>query len=356
MNSQCNSVLSIIIKQCFTKKPLSSNNKIEQKDRFMLILNAEEISKAITYSELISSIEEAFLIQEKKQFIMPQRMHIEQGQNVLLLMPAFIDDFFATKIVSVFPENRKQNRASIQGKLILNDAKTGAVLAMMDAPKLTALRTAAVGSVAIKHLHNKPLNTLGVIGAGVQAFYQIILAHHINKFRKVYIFDPFLNQEQQVSFAEKLALEIDHCECIFVKRAEEVLVAAEVIITATTSKNPVLPDNPELLIGKTYIAIGSFKPAMRELPKSLFTLTNSISIDTDAALNESGDLVFPIQQNWINKEQVERLGEVLNHQSSTKIGDTVIFKSVGMALFDLVVAKQIYKQAVKLNIGTKIQD
>lgn len=322
----------------------------------MLILSAADIAKTISYPELISSIEEAFLIQEDKQFIMPQRMHIEQDKNVLLLMPAFIDDFFATKLVSVFPENRKYNQPSIQGKLILNDAKTGSVLAILDAPKLTALRTAAVGSVAIKHLHKKPLNTLGVIGAGVQAYNQIILAHHIHPFNKVYIFDPFLKQEQQVSFAEKLALEIENCECIFAKRVEEVLKATEVIITATTSEKPVLPNNSELLKGKTFIAIGSFKPKMRELPESLFTHADSIYIDTDAALNESGDLVFPIQQNWINKEQVERLGEVLNHQSSTKIGDTVIFKSVGMALFDLVVAKQIYKQAVNLNIGTKIQD
>ena len=62
------------------------------------------------------------MLQEKREFIMPQRMYVEQNENVLLLMLAFIKDYFATKLVSVFPENKKHNQPTIQGKLLLNDA------------------------------------------------------------------------------------------------------------------------------------------------------------------------------------------------------------------------------------------
>lgn len=322
----------------------------------MLILTAQDIAGLISKSQLIASIEEAFLIQESKDFIMPQRMHIEQDENVLLLMPAFIKDYFATKLVSVFPENKKYNQPSIHGKLLLNDAKTGETLALIDAPKLTALRTAAVGAIAIKKLHKKALNHLGLIGAGIQGFQQISMAHHIHPFKQVFIFDPFISQTQKQTFRKNLENEISGIDCFFVDKAEGVLRNTEVIITTTTSLVPVLPENPELLKGKTYIAIGSFKALMRELPESIFSCIDQVFIDTPAALHESGDLILPLEKKWIKKEQIHLLGELLSGQKIQSNSETVVFKSVGMALFDLVVAKEIYKLALAQNVGINIPD
>lgn len=322
----------------------------------MLVLNAREIQHSISYSKLIESIEKAFLIQEKGHFTMPQRMHIEHNKNVLLLMPAFIEDYFATKLVSVFPENKKRNKPIIQGKLLLNDAKTGSALALMDATKLTALRTAAIGAIAIKNLHKKPLKTLGLIGAGVQGLHQIILAHHIHAFQNVSIFDPFIKLSEQTLFIKNIKKELPNITCIFAHNSEDVLNQSEVIITATTSSNPVLPDKKELFKGKTIIAIGSFTPKMRELPESSFSKTNQIFIDTPAAQTESGDLLIPLKNKWIQKENIFTLGRLISGKIKLKDSETIVFKSVGMALFDLILAKEIFEHAVNQNIGTKTQD
>lgn len=322
----------------------------------MLVLNAQDISHSISYAKLIESIEEAFQIQETGNFTMPQRMHIEQNENVLLLMPAFIEDFFATKLISVFPENKNHNQPIIQGKLLLNDTKTGSVLALMDATKLTALRTAAVGAVAIKHLHKKPLNTLGLIGAGIQGFHQIILAHQVYPFQNVIIYDPFISQSGQEIFVKDINKELSNVTCFFTSNSESVLTQSDLIITATTSESPVLPNNKELFKGKTIIAIGSYKPIMRELPESTFSRVNQVFIDTPAAVAESGDLVIPLKNNWIQEENIHTLGKLINGKIKLGESETIVFKSVGMALFDLVVAKEVFKQVVSQNAGTKIKD
>ena len=142
----------------------------------MLILNESDIIKAVDFDELLKSVEEAFLIQETGNYNMPDRMHIDQEENVLLLMPCFTDDFFSTKLVSVFPENKNLGKPAIYGSLILNDGKTGEPLAMMNGSKLTALRTGAVGAMGLLYTTPKNINTLGLIGAGIQGFHLVLFA------------------------------------------------------------------------------------------------------------------------------------------------------------------------------------
>ena len=142
----------------------------------------------------------------------------------------------------------------------------------------------------------------------------------------------------------------------FFGKAEEVLIQSNLIITATTSDLPVLPNNQDLLKGKTFIAIGSFKPSMHELPESIFGCIDQLFIDTPAALTESGDLILPLEKKLLTREQIHPLGKLLNGQEIQSNSATVVFKSVGMVLFDLVVAKQIYELALAQNIGTKIPD
>jgi ornithine cyclodeaminase len=112
-------------------------------------------------------------------------------------------------------------------------------------------------------------------------------------------------------------------------------------------------DNTMLLM-PCFIGIGSYKPADREFPRVLYNLLETIYIDTDTdhALQESGDLVVPLKNNWITKEQISTIGKYLkNPQPRT---ETTFFKSVGMGLFDLCAAKLIYEKAIAKNLGQEI--
>ncbi|MFC2119205.1 ornithine cyclodeaminase family protein [Bacteroidota bacterium] len=319
----------------------------------MLCLSESDIIKAVTLTELVDAIESAFIIYEKGDFFMPPRMHIDYKKNTLLLMPCFTEDKFATKLVSLFPDNPAINKPVLYGSVLLNDGETGEPLAIINGAKLTAMRTGAVGGVAVRWLSDNNSETLGIIGAGVQGFHQALFCLNERNIKTLNVFDK--NEKVIQGFINKIPeykKNIKICRC---KSSEEVLDNSEIIIMATTSTKPVLTEKSEKLKDKTYVAIGSYKPEMKEFPAALFHLADQYFIDTEHAMEESGDLIDPLNNNWFNKEKIYTAGKLLSGEIKLSENKTRIFKSVGMALFDLVVADLIYKKAIEKGIGTSVE-
>jgi len=321
----------------------------------MLYLTEKDILDAASVDEMVDAIEASLLTYAKGQFLMPQRMHIDQGDNTMLLMPCFIEDYFATKLITLFPSNPEKGLPILNGIVVLNDAQTGLPVALLNAPVLTGLRTAAVAAVSIRHLAPVGCESVGIVGAGVQGFYQAWFASSISGAGHAYIYD--VCSEKTVGLIEKLQSVIPQVELHQAARVEELLENSQVVITATTSCEPVLPDDEQLLRGKHFIGIGSYKPAVREFPRALFSLVKAVFTDTDHALEESGDLIIPLKEGWLKKEQIINLGR---HLAEGSLADeevrkqTTFFKSVGMALFDLCASKLIYEKAVARGLGLQV--
>lgn len=320
----------------------------------MLYLAEKDILKAVSVQELLDAVEASMRLYETGEFHMPQRLHVDHGGNTLLLMPCFTADCFGTKLVTLFPRNPELSVPVLNGVMVLNDARTGVPVALLNGPVLTALRTAAVSAVSIRHLAPEGARSLGIIGAGVQAFYQVQAACAARKFTHVFVFD--LVSEETSSLIDKLPQELPHVKFHGAKSVEGLLKESAVIITATTSPDPVLPDKEELLEGRHFAGIGSYKPNMREFPKALFGLLDAVYVDTDHALEESGDLIVPLQNGWITKDQVVTFGRfLLGDRPKEKLRrQTTLFKSVGMALFDVCASKLIYDNALEKGLGQEI--
>jgi ornithine cyclodeaminase len=318
----------------------------------MRIITQNDLLKAAGPLDFLSAIEKAFLLQEEGDFFMPDRMHVTYNENVLLLMPAFRKQYFGTKLVSVFPGNRKKGKAVIQGSMLLNDGETGELLAMMDAATLTAFRTAAVGALGILYTTPKEADKLGLIGAGTQGFHQALFAAVVRNLKEIHFFDPYLPHPEL--FIRKLEKHLPEINIIAEKDAENVVKKTQVIITATTSEEPVIPETAEIT-GKHFIGIGSYKPTMREMPEKLFHHLQHLVIDTPHTRNESGDVYIPIKNDWIKESQILRLGQLINGTKQINVSETTFFKTAGMALFDLLAAQMVYEKAVEKNIGTLIE-
>jgi ornithine cyclodeaminase/alanine dehydrogenase-like protein (mu-crystallin family) len=320
----------------------------------MLILSEQDVLASVTCADMVAAVEESFLSYEKKDFTMPHRMHIDHGNNTLLLMPCFGRDYFSTKLVSVFPGNAGTEIPVVNGVVVLNDMNNGEPLALINGRVLTALRTGAVGAVGIRHL--SPANALkaGIVGTGVQALYQVLSAATVRELTDLYILAT--RPEKGQAFADRVGAYLPALRTHVVKSAEELLTEAEIIITATTSSNPVLPENESLLAGKHFVGVGSFKPDVREFPDSLYRLIDKIYVDVDHAATESGDVVWPLKQGWIAPDRIETLGSfILNEKEKEKVRqNTTFYKSVGMALFDLFAARMIYAKAVEKGLGLRI--
>ena len=320
----------------------------------MIYLTEKDILRAASIDEVLNAIETSMRLYEQKAFHMPQRLGVDYEKNTLLLMPCFIKDCFGTKLVTLFPENPEKHIPVLNGIMVLNDAQTGVPLALLNGPALTALRTAAVGTVSIRHMASNKNKSLGIIGAGVQGFYQAWVACAGVNFTDVFVYD--LYPEKTSALAEQLSEMIPDVKLHQAGCVEELLENSQIVITATTSFEPVLPDREDLLAGKHFVGIGSYKPNMREFPQALFNLLKSVFIDTEHAVQESGDIIVPLQNNWLRKEQIMTLGRFLiDDKSLDEVkGSTTLFKSVGMALFDVCASQLIYEKAIQKGLGQEI--
>lgn len=320
----------------------------------MIFLNKEDVLKCINYKEMMETIEEAYKAYAKENYSMPLRLGEEIGKNkdTLLLMPCVNENGFGTKMLTLFPKNTEKGKPYIDGIMILNDKEVGETTAIMDAKILTALRTGAVGGVAIKHLASENADTVGIIGCGIQGFYQAIYASHARNFKTINIYSRRIEPLEE--FKNKLSKEIDaNININICNTSEELVRASQVIVTATTTTDPVIEDDIDLIKNKCFIGIGSFKPNMIEFPKSVTQYSDEIYMDTDHALQETGDLITPLEEGWIQRDKIKMFSDVIVSNNYKKV-DTVFFKSVGMALFDLFAAQKIYNTAVEKNIGQNI--
>lgn len=318
----------------------------------MLILNESDTERAIDFSDLLVSAEQAMILQEKGDFYMPDRIHLEYKGNVQLLMPAFAGNHFATKLVSVFPKNAMLKKPSLYGTVILNDGETGEPLALLNGAKLTALRTAAVGALGLAYTTPKHISKLGLIGAGIQGYHQVLLASTVRQIEHIGVLDPF--HPDLPGFIKKLSDYLPEITFSIYETATDLIRNTEAIITATTSLSPVIPWDKDLVMGKHFIGIGSYTPKMQEYPKELFSILEQVFIDTPLAKKESGDIVVPLDQGILKEEKIHTLGKLIVGDQKVDESKTTLFKSVGMALFDLMAAKIIYHNALKKGIGQKV--
>ncbi|MCC5909794.1 MAG: ornithine cyclodeaminase family protein [Clostridiaceae bacterium] len=320
----------------------------------MLYLNEKDISKCISFDDVMDAIEEAYKIYGENKFHMPPRIHKDYKNKTLLYMPCFIDDVFGTKILTVFPENKKMDKPVIDGLMLLNDYTTGEPLAMIDGKYLTALRTGAVGGVGVRHTTPDSIKSAGLVGAGVQGFYQLLYACRARAIDKIKVFD--VSKDKIPSFIKKLKIELPNVEISEAGSIEELLEASELVITTTTANEPVLPEKKELLEGKHFIGIGSYKPTMREYPEVIFSLLDELYVDTEHALEETGDLMYPLDKGIFTKDKIKGFSQYLLCEKNKDdiVKKTTFFKSVGMGLFDIVVSRLIYDKAKEAGVGQRI--
>jgi ornithine cyclodeaminase len=321
----------------------------------MLYLNQRDLLEAAGLPELLDGMERALRLYEDGDFLMPPRMHVDHHENTLLLMPCFTRDSFATKLVSLFPGNPRAGLPFLNGLVVLNDVHTGMPLAILDGPVLTALRTAAVAGVGLRHLASPDMHSFGLVGAGVQGFHQVCLAAAARPLRDVYLYD--CDRDASDRLAAALSHKLPALAVHPTASIRELLAHSEAVTTATMAQTPVLPDDADLLRGKHITAIGSYQRHVREIPRALYGLVDTVHIDTRDALSETGDIIYPLEQGWITQDQIRTLGRRLMESADVDAPreQTTFFKSVGMALFDVTAARLIYDRALSLGLGQPLE-
>jgi 1-piperideine-2-carboxylate/1-pyrroline-2-carboxylate reductase [NAD(P)H] len=299
------------------------------------ILDAGQTAERLPYPDLADSIREVALAMSSGELQAPPRLALPlQEGGVLLVMPASDMEISITKLVTVHPENSKRDLPTIQGEVVVMDATTGERLGLLEGGVVTARRTAALSMLAARELAPLPEGPLLVVGAGTQG------RAHLEAFRAgLGVSRAFVSSRSQKSaislagHARSLGMEAEAVE-----GPREVLDDVSLVVTATTSREPVLPEQiPE---GIFVAAVGSFEPEAAELPPALVS-SSLVFVDTiEGAREEAGDLIQAQSAGAFGWEEAIPLEEAL--RSPERPDSTVVFESVGHALWDLAAARTAY--------------
>ncbi len=321
----------------------------------MICLNQKEIQSCVTREGVMEMVEKTYLTRAAGDFYMPERTVLKHNGNSILYMPCFVPECFGTKALTIFPGNREYNVPTLDGIMIINDAKTGQIAALMDGKELTAQRTGAGGGVGIKYLAKEDAKTVGVIGGGVQGLYQAYYACAVRDIETVYIFDNYaeLANSFGARLSEKIGREIKTVVCATV---EDMLKNSEIVCVATSSKTPVLPDDAELLRGKCFIGIGSHNPDVREFPAAIWDVVDEVYMDLPFAAEESGDLCMAIAEGSLTRDRLRLMEDLVGKlDNDARKKETTFYKGVGFAMTDVIVGNWIYEQAAAKGIGQKLE-
>jgi ornithine cyclodeaminase/alanine dehydrogenase len=306
-------------------------------------------------SECINAVEEAFREFALGRAKMPTRVSLSVNERAgwLGIMPAYLPEVgsLTTKIVSVYAQNETKHRLpNVLATIILNDAETGHVDAILEGSYITAMRTGAVSGVATKYLAREESETVGIFGAGVQARKQLEAVRSVRKIRSVVVYDTRKDR------ARDFANELSHDPSINISIANDpsdLVRTSDIIATATTATSPVL-NGRDLKPGTHINAIGAFVPTARELDDETISTSKIVVDSIDAALAEAGDIIIPLKKGVIHRERIwAELGEIVSGKKlgRTSTRENTLFKSVGLGIQDAAVAKLVFTKAQTLGIG-----
>ena len=206
----------------------------------MLILTKEEVRQTLPMSEMIPAINDAFASLTSGKAEVPLRGHltIPPHEATSLFMPAYLQnemgEALSVKIVSIFPKNQNLNLPLIHAAVLVLEANTGRILALLEGGTLTAIRTGAVSGAATDLLARSDSRVLGIFVAGVQSHTQLEAVCTVRPIQKVWVYDP---QEDLVDeFIDKMAEQGSIPKDLYkAKDPSEVCSEADVICCATTS-------------------------------------------------------------------------------------------------------------------------
>ena len=294
-----------------------------------MVMHLDEgaVRAVLRWDPLIAEMESALIAFSAGRVIQPVRnmIIIEEEKRYLGIMPAVAQDAMGLKLVSFYPVNAGTAVPTHLAMILLFRPDTGEPLAVMDGRLITEMRTAAVSAAITKYLASPEGRILALLGSGVQAKAHLEALSRVRHFEEVRVWSRTPDHAQRFA-REHNALAMN---------AESAVRGADVIVTATNAREPILK-GAWVKRGAHINAIGAARPTWRELDDD--AMANVLVVDSrEAVLKESGDVI-------LSKAKIyAEVGEIFAGKKSAPVGDTTVFKSVGLAVEDIAAARLVYE-------------
>ncbi|MFC3477172.1 ornithine cyclodeaminase family protein [Halobacterium litoreum] len=319
----------------------------------VLVLSDADVREVVDLAELAPVVERALVKQGAGDVERPERPHYPVGEGIEgedplgtgLAMPAYVhgDDYFATKLVGVHDGNAERGLPTIHAQIVLADARTGQPVSFLDGSRITNARTGCVGGLAARDLAAGDSVTLGVLGSGAQARWQTRAIDALADLDSVRVYSPSDSREDCASDLR------DHgIDATAVDSPEEAVSGANVVVTATTSTEPVFSVDA-LAEGALVVAVGAYTAEMQELEPAVFDRAARVFADVPEEVAAVGDLTA----TDLDEDDLLDFSTAFTGEEGRESDDEIlVVKSVGSAVMDVAAATHVYEKATERELGS----
>ncbi|MDK1491745.1 ornithine cyclodeaminase family protein [Sinorhizobium sp. 7-81] len=324
-----------------------------------LLLKKDEVRRLIGMTEVIGAVEEAYRAFSSDQVEQPDYigMHLPSPRGEIDFKLGYykVNEVISMKASSGgFINNPTAHGVpSGMGTILLFDARSCALICVMDGSLIIGLRTGAAGAVSVKALARKNARTIASIGTGNQARMQIRAINEIMKIEEIHAWDS--TPDTLSRYKTDIESEFD-IPVIVANSKKEAVEQADILITTTRGTGS-LVEADWVKPGTHIVAIGTDQRGKQELDPELFR-NAKIIVDSISQCTEKGETWHPLNRNIIAKNDIHgEIGEVLLGRKAGRESDDeiTIFDSTGMAIQDNTTASKIYQNAIANNVGTFFQ-
>lgn len=338
----------------------------------VLILSHRDVLAALSPPECARTMAAVLTEQARGETFMPLRsVMIPPGAAGFMgLMPGWRGGppggaaAFGLKAVCIMPGNPARGIDAHQGHVTLFDSQTGRPTAILDASAITEIRTAAVTAVATSVLARPQARTLAILGAGTQARAHLRALAQVREFEQVYVYAP--TEAHARALAEQAGPDeqagrdggSEKLKVSVARTAQEAVRDADVVVTATSSREPVLRRD-WLKPGAHLNAVGASTPQSREIDTATVAASALFCDSRESLRHEAGEFQLAIAEGLITGAEHVRaeLGEVLAGTAPGRrdSDELTLFRSLGLAIEDLAAAQRAVAAAQEAGLGTEVE-
>jgi len=305
----------------------------------MKIISLEEIKSRLDLKKAIVMQEEGFRLFSQGKVTVPPVGYMQMGEQFgkVHIKYGWIqnDKIFVVKIVGAYPENK----AKIQGVILVFNAKTGALMAVLqDGGYLTNLRTAIAGYIVAKYMAPKEISAIGIVGTGAQARLQAELLQEYSACRDLVVWGH--NDESVRKYIEDMGK-----KGFKVRQAtstSELCKQCNLIVTTTTARKPLIWAK-DVQPGTHITAVGADAPGKQELDPNIFKLADICVVDSKSQCLDHGEAFYPFKAGIIKEEDLIELGEIVHNPSLRRqsLKQVTVADLTGVSVQDIQIAKSI---------------
>ena len=329
----------------------------------VLVVSEREIRALLDATSCISAVERAFGLYAIGAAELPNVIHLDipEYRGEIHVKAGYLHggECYAVKMASGFPDNPALGLSPGNGIVIVFDARTGATSAiLLDNGYITDLRTAAAGAVAAKYLARETIETVAVIGTGIQARLQPRLLAAVRTFRSVRVWgrrtDAALECARDLEQSGALPF---GCKVGVESSAEAAVQNADIVLTVTASRSPLLRAS-WLAPGVLVTAVGSDGADKRELDVEVLGSADRVVADSLSQCRRIGEVHHALDAGVIDESRITELGSIVNGDAPGRRNaeETIVCDLTGVGVQDVAAAAVVVQRARERHAGTALTE